>query len=218
MDVNPLWRHSGWKCGKIQHLDEESGQIEVVYESEDKQYLYWTHLDNEAEIAENGTICIGLIVDDILQKMNIGDVHEMEENNRNGDLANVQMDGYSQNQIIHIGEDEDRLTDFEENKVYSDDRRPFEEKNQENEVVIWIRDTLKMPQYLEVFEAEGFDQLDMMRELTEIHLKELGINKMGHRLKILKAIRELNEEGGGNDLNHFDEQAEGDLATNHMSQ
>ena len=52
VDINPTQRHPGWKCGEIRRLDQKSGQVQVVYESADKNYLYWAHLDHKEEIAE----------------------------------------------------------------------------------------------------------------------------------------------------------------------
>ena len=52
VDINPVLTHPGWKVGKIKRFDEKSGQVQVSYELGDKDYLYWTHLDNEQEIAE----------------------------------------------------------------------------------------------------------------------------------------------------------------------
>ena len=52
VDINPLLKHPGWKCAEIRKTDKTSGQIQVVYEEHDKNYLYWTHLDNCREIAE----------------------------------------------------------------------------------------------------------------------------------------------------------------------
>eukprot|EP01083_Nonionella_stella_P231104 816318_1 len=51
VDINPSQRHFGWKVGEIRRLDAKSGQVQVVYEYLDKNYLYWAHLDNAAEIA-----------------------------------------------------------------------------------------------------------------------------------------------------------------------
>ena len=51
IDINPQ-SHPGWKCGEIRKLDQKSGHVQVVFESMNKNYLYWAHLDNEAEIAE----------------------------------------------------------------------------------------------------------------------------------------------------------------------
>ena len=70
IDINPIPRHPGWTHGEIRRLDRTSGQVQVVYEAMDKNYVYWTHLDNEAEIAEftskSGTVHPTQV--DILQK------------------------------------------------------------------------------------------------------------------------------------------------------
>merc|ERR1712129_514107 len=56
VDINPSQRHPGWKCGEIRRLDQKSGQVQVVYECAEKNYLYWAHLDNKSEIAEFPTM------------------------------------------------------------------------------------------------------------------------------------------------------------------
>ena len=52
IDLNPTNRHPGWRVGEIRRLDPKSGQVQVVYEHQDKNFLYWAHLDNKEEIAE----------------------------------------------------------------------------------------------------------------------------------------------------------------------
>ena len=52
IDLNPTNRHPGWRVGEIRRLDPKSGQVQVVYEYQDKNFLYWAHLDNKEEIAE----------------------------------------------------------------------------------------------------------------------------------------------------------------------
>ena len=79
----------------------------------------------------------------------------------------------------------------------------------DNEMAIWFRQTLKLPQYLELFESEGFDELAMLSDLTDSLLKELGINKMGHRMKILKAIKKLNEQMPENNDDDVGQENEG---------
>eukprot|EP01083_Nonionella_stella_P105331 302946_1 len=49
VDINPLLRHFGWKVGEIRRRLQ--GQVQVVYEYSNKNYLYWTHLDDMKEIA-----------------------------------------------------------------------------------------------------------------------------------------------------------------------
>eukprot|EP01083_Nonionella_stella_P026461 72865_1 len=55
VDINPSQRHFGWKIGEIRRLDNKSGQVQVVYEHLNTNYLYWAHLDNGNEIALFGT-------------------------------------------------------------------------------------------------------------------------------------------------------------------
>ena len=50
IDVNPIWRHPGWKHAQIKRLI--TNQIQVVYRYGGLNYLYWTHVDNPAEVAE----------------------------------------------------------------------------------------------------------------------------------------------------------------------
>ena len=51
---NPVYlhEHRGWKMGKIESIDEKSGQVEIEYKYRDKYHFYWTHLDNTQEIAD----------------------------------------------------------------------------------------------------------------------------------------------------------------------
>merc|ERR1711879_803046 len=60
-------------------------------------------------------------------------------------------------------------------------------------VAVWLRDTVRLPQYLELFESEGFDELEVLVDLTDPLLKQIGIKKMGHRMKIMKEIKKLNQ-------------------------
>eukprot|EP01084_Bolivina_argentea_P006987 13180_1 len=56
VDVNPMYKHPGWKCGRILYVDKvEETQIWVNYEFDDEMHGIWTHLDNQDEIAEFGT-------------------------------------------------------------------------------------------------------------------------------------------------------------------
>eukprot|EP01083_Nonionella_stella_P036213 98825_1 len=49
IQVNP--RHQGWKRGIIRRFDQDSAQVQIVYNDNDgRQRLYWTHLDNCSEI------------------------------------------------------------------------------------------------------------------------------------------------------------------------
>eukprot|EP00485_Elphidium_margaritaceum_P024290 CAMPEP_0202710604 /NCGR_PEP_ID=MMETSP1385-20130828/22563_1 /ASSEMBLY_ACC=CAM_ASM_000861 /TAXON_ID=933848 /ORGANISM="Elphidium margaritaceum" /LENGTH=652 /DNA_ID=CAMNT_0049370175 /DNA_START=71 /DNA_END=2029 /DNA_ORIENTATION=+ len=55
IDVNPVRRHFGWKPADVRQLDEQSGQVQVMYHHGDKNYIHYAHLDDENEIAEFAT-------------------------------------------------------------------------------------------------------------------------------------------------------------------
>ena len=119
----------------------------------------------------------------------------------------VHFDGWPSkyDQKIHAVKHEKRLRQLQGKEMLSVSDK---EKN-ESEMTIWFRDTLGLPQYLELFEQQGFDRLDTLLEITESHLKELGIDKMGHRMRILKAIRERNAEGVQINVDESDQESEG---------
>jgi len=62
------------------------------------------------------------------------------------------------------------------------------------DVAAWL-DDLGLSSYADLFADAAIDQ-DVLGELTEDHLKELGL-PLGHRLKLLKAIAKLNGTGPG---------------------
>eukprot|EP01084_Bolivina_argentea_P081817 148134_1 len=57
IDINPTHKYPKWVRGKISRLDENSGQVQVVYKCviSGKNNLYWVHLDDINEVAQFGT-------------------------------------------------------------------------------------------------------------------------------------------------------------------
>ena len=63
---------------------------------------------------------------------------------------------------------------------------------------IWLRDTVKLPMYYDVFMQHGVDSLFVVSLLTMEEIKEMNIYKIGHRLQILhhiKALRQQSQRG-----------------------
>eukprot|EP00486_Rosalina_sp_Unknown_P010284 CAMPEP_0201591742 /NCGR_PEP_ID=MMETSP0190_2-20130828/189830_1 /ASSEMBLY_ACC=CAM_ASM_000263 /TAXON_ID=37353 /ORGANISM="Rosalina sp." /LENGTH=142 /DNA_ID=CAMNT_0048050199 /DNA_START=1197 /DNA_END=1625 /DNA_ORIENTATION=+ len=73
VDINPIYgavkKHFGWKSGEIKEIDDKSGQVKVGYKYNDTDQTHWTHLDNEDEIAEFGSMTgnTGMIMYDLLK-------------------------------------------------------------------------------------------------------------------------------------------------------
>eukprot|EP01084_Bolivina_argentea_P240455 403961_1 len=66
-----------------------------------------------------------------------------------------------------------------------------EEKHmEENEVQLWLTNELNLPQYIANFMNDGWDDMDtIINELKDDDLLEMGINKTGHRRKIVLWIK-----------------------------
>lgn len=62
-----------------------------------------------------------------------------------------------------------------------------------DDVSIWLK-SINMEEYVDLFKKEEITG-ECLNELTELHLKkELNINKLGHRLKILKSINDYRDK------------------------
>ena len=55
----------------------------------------------------------------------------------------------------------------------------------------WMRNEVKLPQYLDLLIANGYDDLSVIQDLSIMDLEEMGIEKKGHRMRIVKAISNL---------------------------
>ena len=69
-----------------------------------------------------------------------------------------------------------------------------QKNKQESEVARWLTNIVKLPQYISSFSENAFDNLEIIKEVRMNDLKELGIDLMGHRIRIMKEIANLNKE------------------------
>ena len=58
------------------------------------------------------------------------------------------------------------------------------------DVCAWLK-TLKLGQYAEKFVEEGYDDKEVVAAITKEELTEIGVDKSGHRKKILMEIASL---------------------------
>jgi len=66
-----------------------------------------------------------------------------------------------------------------------------EENTEEAVFKKWVVDTLKYPEYYELFIENGVETLNVAKLLTKSELKAIGINKIGHQLQIMEEITAL---------------------------
>ena len=49
----------------------------------------------------------------------------------------------------------------------------------------WLRDIVKLPEYIPNFIDNGFRNMDVVRECNDEILQEIGIKAVGHRMEML---------------------------------
>lgn len=62
-------------------------------------------------------------------------------------------------------------------------------------VADWLR-TLGLPQYAESFVDNGYDDLEICKQIGEPDLDAIGVSDPRHRERVLQAVRVLLEQGG----------------------
>lgn len=83
-------------------------------------------------------------------------------------------------------------------KLISESSQNPDKKPKENEVDKVLKE-LNLEKYSKIMKDNGIDDMEIFQELTEPHLEQLGI-VLGHRIKIMKKIRELNGTAEKNDV------------------
>ena len=72
------------------------------------------------------------------------------------------------------------------------------ENNQGNskqeEMKRWMKDIVGLPQYIDLLIENGMDDLDIIKYITANDLQGIGIDKVGHKIKIVKEIEILNRK------------------------
>merc|ERR1711951_177813 len=71
------------------------------------------------------------------------------------------------------------------------DSGPELETNELAAVRRWMVKEVKLPQYMDLFVENGFQDLSVIQALTMNDLLEMGIDKKGHRIKITQSISKM---------------------------
>eukprot|EP01084_Bolivina_argentea_P007475 14013_1 len=68
--------------------------------------------------------------------------------------------------------------------------RDSDQTQNEMSIEKWLTDVVRLPEYISNFVDNGFD-MEILNDTTKEDLKEIGIKKLGHIKKILKAIESM---------------------------
>ena len=66
------------------------------------------------------------------------------------------------------------------------------EVQKESAMERWLKNIVQLPQYIELFHENGLEDLSTVKHLTTKELDMIGVDKIGHKLRILKEIEKLN--------------------------
>ena len=55
----------------------------------------------------------------------------------------------------------------------------------------WFENNVGLSQYYQLFIDHGFEELSVVRELNMTHLEQIGVKKLGHRIRIKQEITKL---------------------------
>ena len=58
----------------------------------------------------------------------------------------------------------------------------------------WMNDIVELPEYIDLFIENGLESLDVIKHITMNELTNIGITKLGHKIKITQEIVKLNQK------------------------
>ena len=60
-----------------------------------------------------------------------------------------------------------------------------------DEVKKWMKETVDLEQYTDLLINNGYDDMESISDLTMNELKDIGVEKIGHRKKIFKHAQNI---------------------------
>ena len=78
--------------------------------------------------------------------------------------------------------------------------KKLDESSKKQQLKLWLTNKCELPQYFDNLVLNGFDDFESLRDLSKEVMTDIGIDKIGHQLKLMRMIRKLSI-GNGGDLN-----------------
>ena len=115
---------------------------------------------------------------------------------------------YIDQELIELKDKMNELMD--KNEFNRNDDNNKNERNKE-ELRLWLKNKMDFERYYDLFIKNGIEDLEIVKVLKMEDLKSIGINKLGHRIKIIQHIEKLkhdelrskNEGHRNNDTDHY---------------
>lgn len=70
--------------------------------------------------------------------------------------------------------------------------KKMDESTKREQLKQWLIREADLPQYLDHLTENGFEDVKSLKDLTKEYMDQIGIDKIGHQLKLLRLIRKMN--------------------------
>eukprot|EP01084_Bolivina_argentea_P128556 227213_1 len=111
----------------------------------------------------------------------INDLKLISEEKKNDNFDNIKKEMEIMKRNIDTLMNEKALNDSKQNKKQAAMKK-------------WLNNVVGLPQYIDLFIENGIEDMDTISHITMNELQMCGIDKIGHKIKITKAIQRLNEQ------------------------
>eukprot|EP01084_Bolivina_argentea_P122549 217157_1 len=104
----------------------------------------------------------------------------------------ISLMGHRQQILMFVAE---LIIDNKIRNIFEEDKKNDDESfDKNNEVYIWLTDKVKMHEMYKMFKKEGIEDMETVKSLNYKALIDVGIKRVGDRIKILNEIKKLKKE------------------------
>jgi len=118
------------------------------------------------------------------------------QNMSSWNVYNARMNGMMSQSVVNVDELRNVLFSVRndlsllKHKFASDQKQ----NEKENKIKDWLTYKVQLPQYFDLFIENGLDDMDDIKDLTDAELAYIGVTKLGHRKKMLRAMQSVQAE------------------------
>eukprot|EP01084_Bolivina_argentea_P164024 285238_1 len=194
-----------WLCSKILSPDLESinMRMKLIFIEDDVKYegthafsalkeLGWlTGTLQTSVIQQYDTLSFKIEAELLNRNMTISYVVQIIEDKFNS--ISSQINALSSKMNSNTDKIDDLVKDvqFIKNNISNNIKNENDTTSEHDKLRQWLTNTVKLPQYYQMFIDNGVNQLSVLELLDMKSLTEIGVSKIGHRLKILHLIKQL---------------------------
>ncbi len=106
------------------------------------------------------------------------------------------------------------LVELQSDRIRNNDKS----ESEMDKVRIWMNDIVKLPQYSEIIIQNGYDDMESVADIILEDLCSMGVEKIGHRRKIIKNAKKLKEKKNMQQINRSMNNNDNDDNVHNMNQ